>query len=178
VRRDRALHRAFRAVLAALAQPGRAFDGPLVDGVDAARRTATLAIEAIWDAATPMHFTQPALPLRFEARAEAADAAGVIVVEGGLDAATVSEARRGSEELPEDGATIVCIGGSHVRTPVRLRGPGIDGETVVALPLAPAALAAREEACARYPLGIDLVFFESDGRIAGLPRTTRVEVLT
>jgi phosphonate C-P lyase system protein PhnH len=176
--RERALHRAFRAVLTALSQPGRAFDGPLVDGVDAARRTATLAIEAIWDAGTPMHFTGPVLPLRFEARGVAPDAAGVLVVEGPLEPALVIAAKRGSEELPEDGATIVCIAGAAVRTRALLSGPGIDGERTAVLPFAPAVLAARAEACARYPLGIDLVAFGRDGRIVGLPRTTRVEVLS
>lgn len=174
--RDLALHCAFRAVLSALAHPGRAFDGPLAGGADAARRTATLAIEAIWDGATPMYFTAP-LPLRFEARAAAAEEAAVLVIDGSLEAALVGTARRGSEELPEDGATLVCVGGAPARTSVCLRGPGIDGERTVRLPLTAEALAAREAACARYPLGIDLVFFGTDGRIAGLPRTTKVEVL-
>ncbi len=174
--RDRALHCAFRAVLSALAHPGQAFDGPLAGGADAARRTATLAIEAIWDGTTPMYFAAP-LPLRFEARAAAPDEAAVLVVEGALDEALVGAARRGSEELPEDGATLVCIGGAPARTAACLRGPGIDGERTVRLPLTAAALVAREAACARYPLGIDIVFFGTDGRIAGLPRTTQVEVL-
>jgi alpha-D-ribose 1-methylphosphonate 5-triphosphate synthase subunit PhnH len=122
-----------------------------------------------------MHFTGPALPLRFESRAAAPEAAGVLVVEGPLEPALVIAANRGSEELPEDGATFVCIAGAPVRTRARLSGPGIDGERTAVLPFAPATLAARAEACARYPLGIDLVAFGRDGRIIALPRTTRVE---
>lgn len=175
--RDRALHRAFRAVLEALAHPGRSIDGPLVGGVDAARRTATLAIEAIWDAATSLYCAVPELPLRFAPCAADPEAADVIVVEGAPDPALVGAAKRGSEEVPEGGATFVCIAGAPARTPVRLSGPGIDGETTAALPLAPAVLAARDEACACYPLGIDFVIFEPDGRIVGVPRTTKVDLV-
>ena len=176
--RDLALHRAFRAVLEALAHPGRSIDGPLVGGVDVARRTATLAIEAIWDAATSLYCAaSPALPLRFAPFAAEPETADVIVVEGAPDPALVGAAKRGNEELPEEGATFVCIAGAPARTPVRLSGPGIDGETTAALPLAPAVLAARDEACACYPLGIDFVIFERDGRIVGLPRTTKVDLV-
>jgi alpha-D-ribose 1-methylphosphonate 5-triphosphate synthase subunit PhnH len=175
--REIALHRAFRSVLAALAHPGRPFDGPFVGAVDSGRRTAALAIEAIWDAATPMHFTRRGFPLRFEGWVAAPDAASVLVVEGPLEPSLVAGAKRGSEEFPEDGATIVCIVDAHVRTPARLRGPGIDGDVTVVLPFSPEVLAARGAACARYPLGVDLVVFESLGRIVGLPRTTQVEVL-
>jgi alpha-D-ribose 1-methylphosphonate 5-triphosphate synthase subunit PhnH len=181
--RERALHSAFRAVLAALAQPGCAFEGPFADGIDAGRRTATLALDAIWDGATPMHVAAPAraagppLPLRFEMRSAAANAASVLIVEGAPEPALLLAAKRGSDEAPEDGATFVCIIDAAARTPARLRGPGIDGEWEIALPLSPAALAARAEACGRYPLGIDLVFFERDGRVVGLPRTTSVEIL-
>jgi alpha-D-ribose 1-methylphosphonate 5-triphosphate synthase subunit PhnH len=84
----------------------------------------------------------------------------------------------GTELEPELGATIVrVVEDGFPRLAVVLEGPGVDGRHETSIPLTRPELAARDRACANYPLGIDLVFVETDGRVAALPRTTRVRSL-
>jgi alpha-D-ribose 1-methylphosphonate 5-triphosphate synthase subunit PhnH len=84
----------------------------------------------------------------------------------------------GTELEPELGATIVrVVEDGFPRLAVVLEGPGVDARHETSIPLTRPELAARDRACANYPLGIDLVFVETDGRVAALPRTTRVRSL-
>lgn len=147
---DRVAHRAFRALLLAAAYPGRLQPGP----GSAAAETLEALQDAVWvDAPQPPLLLDP-----------------------GDAATTVLTAERGTEVEPELGATLVrVVGAADARLPVVLRGPGVDGELETTLPLTDGELAARDEACSRRPLGVDLVFVEPDGRIATLPRSTKVE---
>ena len=146
---EREAHRAFRALLLAHAYPGRAQPGPASRAEDALR----MLEEAVWvDAPRPplVIGTEDATPI--------------------LAAAT-----RGTELEPELGATVVrVVDGRGLRLRVVLEGPGVNGTCETSIPLTPGELAARDEACASYPLGIDLVFVEADGRVAALPRTARI----
>ena len=59
-----------------------------------------------------------------------------------------------------------------------MRGPGIDGSRDLPVAgLGDEALAARADALA-YPLGFDILLIDAAGRVAGLPRTTTIEVLS
>ena len=58
-----------------------------------------------------------------------------------------------------------------------LSGPGVPGRReLLVYGLPAAAIAARNQACAEYPLGVDLVLATTDGRVAALPRTTTVTI--
>lgn len=148
---ERTAHRAFRALLLATSYPGRRQPGP----APSAKEVLEALREAVWVDA-------PQGPLMM-----ADDAAGQL-----------EEADRGTELEPERGATLVrLVGAGAPRLRAVLEGPGVDGSIRVWLPLTASELAARDRACAAYPLGVDLVFLEADGGIAALPRTTRVTVL-
>ncbi len=57
-----------------------------------------------------------------------------------------------------------------------LRGPGIsETARLGADGLGPGLLALRAQKCSEYPLGVDLVFVDPAGRLAAVPRTTRVQ---
>ena len=57
----------------------------------------------------------------------------------------------------------------------RMTGPGIPGETTLSpLGLPPGFVAARAEAVAGYPAGIDVLLVTRDGHVVGLPRTTTI----
>ena len=57
----------------------------------------------------------------------------------------------------------------------RMSGPGIRGETTLSpLGLAPGFVAARADAVAGYPAGIDVLLVTRDGRVVGVPRTTTI----
>lgn len=57
---------------------------------------------------------------------------------------------------------------------LRLTGPGIDGETGVRIGTGGGWLAARAEKNREYPMGIDMIFVDSEHRAVCLPRTTQI----
>lgn len=90
--------------------------------------------------------------------------------------------RRGSLEFPDDGATLLV----DVQTldqneagslELTLTGPGIESVQRLRLAGLPAAFFhSRDRAVAQYPMGIDLILIDGQGRVAGLPRTTGVTI--
>jgi alpha-D-ribose 1-methylphosphonate 5-triphosphate synthase subunit PhnH len=103
----------------------------------------------------------------------------------GRSGALLPELRQGAEASPEDGATaLICvsemvdgpIGGGTV---LELQGPGIRETTtftVWGLPTAAhGAIVATRRA---YPLGVDVILADRQGRCVGLPRTTRMSLLS
>jgi alpha-D-ribose 1-methylphosphonate 5-triphosphate synthase subunit PhnH len=137
-------HRAFRSLLEALARPARWFATPAHD----AERALDLLRLSVWDGDQTLVVT---------------DQRGATAAFAGADV--------GTEEEPERGATVVVVGGEEV-TPVTVEGPGVAEPFEVNLPLARAAIEARQAACSRYPLGVDTVLIDAQGRVLGLPRTT------
>ncbi|HTF12065.1 MAG TPA: phosphonate C-P lyase system protein PhnH [Asanoa sp.] len=84
---------------------------------------------------------------------------------------------RGTAEAPEDGALVSLavaeLDGGDRRW--RLSGPGIaDTATLAPRGLPDSFVAARAEAVAAYPAGIDVLLVTDDGRVVGLPRTTTI----
>lgn len=145
-------HRAYRAVLLALARPGQP---------------------------QPMRAPDPGVAAtRILCSTWAADDPSVVVIDGEVEPAALVGAPRGTDERPEDGATVlVIVEPVAPTTAVRLSGPGVDGTVTTELPLTTAAIEARTKACADWPRGIDVVFVVAGPAAIGLPRTTRVEVV-
>jgi alpha-D-ribose 1-methylphosphonate 5-triphosphate synthase subunit PhnH len=81
----------------------------------------------------------------------------------------------GSALYPDDGATLAIRVAHDGGQRLRLRGPGIDGVTEIAVGLPPAFWALRANLCA-YPEGFDL-FLVAGASVIGIPRSTQVEVL-
>jgi alpha-D-ribose 1-methylphosphonate 5-triphosphate synthase subunit PhnH len=151
-------HRLFRAALLALAYPG--WPVPVTGAND--HEIARALIEASWPDSTNVS-TEP-------------ESADVLLVEGPSSDGRLLKAPRGTEELPEEGATAIYIVHQPTSTEVRLSGPGIDGMSTVVLPLTAQELADRAVCCAHRPLGVDLLMI-TGGTVIGLPRSTRVEVI-
>jgi alpha-D-ribose 1-methylphosphonate 5-triphosphate synthase subunit PhnH len=76
----------------------------------------------------------------------------------------------GTPEYPDRSATLIVDLPALTPTGARLTGPGIRDTAALSLP-DPAAFAAN---AARFPLGLDFILCAGD-RLAALPRTTRVE---
>lgn len=91
----------------------------------------------------------------------------------------------GSHWSPETGAMLVqqvadiCLDPSESSaTAWHLSGPGIPADTRRILDchgLSPAWLQTRNALCDNYPAGVDCLLIAQDGRITGLPRTTRIQ---
>lgn len=56
-----------------------------------------------------------------------------------------------------------------------LKGPGIEDESFVRIPLTPGWLKARAEKNAEYPLGLDMLVVDENNKLLCLPRTTQIE---
>ncbi|WP_131766109.1 phosphonate C-P lyase system protein PhnH [Protofrankia symbiont of Coriaria ruscifolia] len=146
------LHDAFRATLVALSHPGSVQPVPGAgDVVEAVR----LVLDATWE--------PEALP---------------VVITGVPEPGELLDLPVGTEEEPELGATVVVLVDEDAPvTRVRLSGPGVDGDLDTDLPLAAGVLAEREQACAAWPRGIDVVVVGPGPCVVGLPRTTRIALL-
>lgn len=88
---------------------------------------------------------------------------------------SIKQAPVGSMMYPDDAATLIvgCRFGSGMT--MKLRGPGINGEQSLQLEVNPKLWDVRARS-RRYPLGWDL-FLVDGGRIAGIPRTTEIEII-
>lgn len=91
----------------------------------------------------------------------------------------LAKAQVGSPDSPEFGATLVidCSGAAR-STKTVLTGPGIRGSRRLELPLSPELLGELEEKNAAFPLGVDCFLLVAPDGLIGLPRTTRIEVLS
>jgi len=167
-------HACFRAVLSALAHPGRRFAlGGAVDAVDGVGAL----VGALYESDTPI-CCDASWALPFPARRVAAEQAQLLLLHGAASGGALARAPRGSEEHPSYGATALYVATDQPfdGTAVALRGPGVDGLLRTSLALTVAELAERATACARRPLGVDLLLVGADGSVTGLPRSTLVEV--
>jgi len=191
--------RSFRTLLDAMAHAGRthAFPDAALQGLRPddpglapplpAGVAATLL--TLLDAQTPAllagEFAAGAAWLRFHtgARPAAADEplAMAAARAADVDAALWSRLALGSDDAPQDGATLVVEvdalgdqpGGQGIA--LNLSGPGIpDTRRLVVAGLAPAFWAWRESLAGAWPRGVDLVLTHGE-RVAALPRSTRIQ---
>jgi len=168
---------AFRAMLEAMARPGRIF------GIAGASPPAPLSVAAgtallvLADGTTPVHLagghdtaavrdwitfhTGAPLAAREQAALAVGHWANLLPLDG---------YRIGVPDYPDRSATLIVEMPSLDAAGARLTGPGIETEHRLALP----DLAAFRANRALFPLGLDF-FFTAGGRIAALPRTTIVE---
>ena len=178
--------RVFRAVLDALAHPGRVLTLSTPE-----TPPAPLGIASAGVCLTLLDFETPLWLDRAAATAPVQDYlrfhCGVPLVEAPADArfALIADATTlpplsafdaGTDERPDRSATlIVQVGGLASGSGRRLSGPGIDGQARLQVNGAPPGFwnAVRTNA-AGFPRGVDLFLCAGD-RIAALPRTTRVE---
>ncbi|MGL5415091.1 MAG: phosphonate C-P lyase system protein PhnH [Clostridium sp.] len=88
----------------------------------------------------------------------------------------IENAKIGTLISPEKSATIVCeISDLNKGDLVKLKGPGVLDEKFIGLPLVEEWRKIRDFKNSEYPMGIDLIFVDSYGKIICIPRTTRVE---
>lgn len=107
------------------------------------------------------------------------EAADFIFVPKGRSRGQVARAKCGSQEFPDEGATIIYQVGELDEAEgggdITLKGPGIKD---VAKPFI-AGLALEElriftELNAQYPLGVDFILVDTSNRIMALPRSLRI----
>lgn len=179
--------RTFRAMLAAMSMPGS-----IEVLTDANPSDATVAVVAIaqsfLDHEVTFHVAaeggsalEDAILRRTGARTAPLDRAGYVFADATHARCAVEQAVEGALEEPEQSATLIvrCAQVGAGDLALRLTGPGVDGEITLRLGgLGADVIEARNERNGPFPTGIDLLFVDAQGRLAGLPRSTQVEVLT
>lgn len=169
--------RAFREILEALARPG------MIRRVSGATPPATLSIAAgvallvLADPTTRVHLAGAADCsavrdwIAFHIGAPISKAEDADFAVGTWEALhPVTRFRIGQPDYPDRSATLIVECDRLVNHGPALTGPGIETATWLNLPETAAFRANR----ALFPLGFDTLFTAGD-RVAGLPRSTRVE---
>lgn len=178
--------RVFRAVMDAFAAPGTIGNlGALVEAPSRIQPAAAALLAALSDDDAPV-FLEAADPqlaawLAFQTGAAVTgepDDAAFAVLAPGSDPAGWSRFPLGTHRDPDRGTTLVLpVDGLKGGAPLRLRGPGIERERIVAPLGLPAGFrAARAANHALFPRGHDLVLV-CGTELMALPRTTRIEEL-
>lgn len=175
----------FRGVLDAMAHPGRvvAVAGRVAPPAPLLPAAAAI-VAALADEGTPVfldtaladpavggwigfHTGAPVTPMP-------ADAAFAVIAD--LDAMPAFAAfAQGTAEYPDRSTTLILqVDGFTGSAPLRLAGPGIDGNAVVAPePLPAGFVAAMQANRARFPCGVDVIL-AGPAAIVALPRAIRV----
>jgi alpha-D-ribose 1-methylphosphonate 5-triphosphate synthase subunit PhnH len=168
----------FRAVLDAMARPGTVFLLSATERAPAFAVLRALADNEVTVAVPGDPVLERQLSLSTGSRAASVGEAAYVWFPSDPGEALLGLSR-GEPETPEDGATAVITAASVGEGALwlALAGPGIRDAAQLCLDgVSAATIAARNAACAAYPLGIDLVFVDARGRCAALPRTTTVQV--
>lgn len=183
--------RVFRAVLEALSRPGRVQTLPAqllvpLEPEGLGRATAAVLLTLL-DAETRV-WLHPSLQtdttrawLQFHTGVQQVDGArrAAFVVTDADHAAPAlwSELERGSDSVPQEGATLVVeVPSLEQGLALSLRGPGIESVQGLRVgDLHAGFWQARAALEADFPLGIELILTSGD-RLAALPRSTRVSL--
>ena len=175
--------RAFRCILKAMSEPGTVVTLPFQPAWGDLSAAATAVILTLIDHDTPL-WLDPALKndsvvsnVRFHTGATLVpDTAAPFALISAASDIDVSQFFAGDSVAPEKSTTVIVdVAGLQEGVSVRLSGPGINTERIVA-PQLPDIL--REYRCLNntlFPAGIDLILTCGNALMA-LPRTTRVEV--
>lgn len=169
--------RAFRAVLEAVARPGRIWT------VEGAVPPAPLSVAAgtvlltLADGTTPVHLAGDAdcQPVRdwitFHIGAPLVGAGQAVFAVGRWqDLLPLGRFHPGDPDYPDRAATLIVLMDDLTNAGARLTGPGIKDAAQLSLP----EIAAFQRNAAQFPLGLDFIFTAGD-RVAALPRSTKVE---
>jgi alpha-D-ribose 1-methylphosphonate 5-triphosphate synthase subunit PhnH len=169
--------RGFRAILEAMAHPGRIVRLAGASAPAPASPALATALLALADPTTPVHLAgrHDTADLRqwlaFHTGAPTGPRAGAVFAAGDWAAlGPLADYDAGLPEYPDRSATLIVEVPQLANTGLRLTGPGIEHEAHLSLPEG----AAFRWNAARFPLGLDFLFTCGD-RLAALPRTTRVE---
>ncbi len=169
--------RAFRALLEAMARPGRSFAVAGAEPPAPLSVAAGVALLTLTDSTTPLHLAGAADCdavrgwIAFHTGAPLVPAEEAQFALGRwADLQPVTRFRIGEPSYPDRSATLIVELDRLEPEGPRLTGPGIESHAVLSLPETAAFRANR----ALFPLGFDTIL-TCAGRLAALPRSTMVE---
>lgn len=174
--------RDYRRLIDVFGRPGQIAAIDTVDGVPpVVVLAAGLADVDVTVAVLDQEWERPFLVATGATRADISRAQHVVTTQT-LTVDQLASMRRGDALHPEYGARVFAavtgFGDAVDSTTLVLSGPGNAGEARLAVDgLAPELFDALAIANADFPAGIDLVLVAPDGRIAAIPRSSRISVV-
>jgi len=177
-------HATFRVVLKAMSRPGTPCRLPVQESVTGEHARLIQLLSCLMD--NEVSFTivgddggtlATDLSLRTGSAQVDIDKSDFVIATGGTTSGLSSRIKRGTLEYPDGGATLVYLvdeiaeeGGT-----AELSGPGVNGTVCpLFIGLSASELRGLREINAEYPLGVDAMFLDTNGRIACIPRSTRI----
>jgi len=88
-----------------------------------------------------------------------------------------NKAKMGTAKDPEYSGTFIIKCKEFDGLKVKLKGPGIDKEKIVFLPINKSFVEFFNEKNSYYPLGNEVFFLNENGKIIALSRTTKMEII-
>ncbi len=174
-------HLTFRVLLQAMSHPGRVYplpDFPL-DSQVAVEFLGSIMDSEVGFAVIGDSELEKAIGHRTGSRRVSPGEADFLVVGNGSGSGELAGVKRGSLEYPDSGATILYLV-EELRAgngDIILSGPGIDGTASLQIKGLPAGEAHRLQMVnSEFPLGVDAVFLDGNGRIACIPRSSQIGV--
>ncbi|MCZ8272947.1 MAG: phosphonate C-P lyase system protein PhnH [Microcystis sp. LE19-4.1E] len=173
----------FRAVMQALAEPGRIVPaGAMVGEASPLGPVARAIALSLLDFEVKFHLSPSLIgaagDITFHTGsrlADRADDAEFAFVDCAHDALDLARYAQGTPEYPDRSTTIILKVESLAGGPIyTIAGPGIPGARTLEIPGLPHDFVAQWSAnAARSPLGVDLLFVTNEA-VLGLPRSTRI----
>ena len=91
--------------------------------------------------------------------------------------AVIENAKCGTLSDPHKSATVVIRNNGSPDCPIKVSGPGIDGQMSIQATLTVRdAIAFRDKQNYEYPQGVDMIFISDEGELFAMPRLIRIEV--
>lgn len=181
--------RVFRVLLDALARPGRVLELPagLIDVDTPAPVLVPLALADLEVTLAVLEPAEPGWAARLEratgARRATAERADLVLALQPPRPDELRALRRGTPDRPDLGCRLVlacdriAVAASEPAVLLDLTGPGVPGTARLAVTGLPVeVLEALVAVNRRFPLGVDTFLVGTGGHVAGLPRSTRVQI--
>jgi alpha-D-ribose 1-methylphosphonate 5-triphosphate synthase subunit PhnH len=172
----------FRVLLQSLSRPGRVFQLPAPQNGPGIVPLA-LAVIGSKVAVTGAPDWQARICRATGASPAGLEEASLVAIYGTAEAGTISRLRRGCATAPEDGAKVglackALTEGAQAETTIELTGPGVKGRRLLGVDgVGREVFDALRAANAMFPAGVDVWLVDERGRVAGLPRSARLEVI-
>ena len=185
----------YRLLLDAMARPGKINILPRMQITTPPQLTSAAALVGFALLNADVSFfvagSEPEVPTRYllvntSARPVDAHEADFVFATGAASPMLVESMKKGSLPYPEEGATLILdvpalatepqgLGHGGSGLALTLQGPGVAGQCILFVRGLNATLVeGLQQSNIEFPLGIDLILTDGDGRMACIPRSSRI----
>ena len=172
-------HRTFRVILRGMSHPGKVYSLPGEPETGAIKLLGCLMDHEVSFAVLDNRDMETALALHTGSRPVSPEEADYIIVCDGTTSGILADCRRGSLEYPDTGATIMYLVEELIEGDegIVLSGPGVNGTISLQVKgLQTSEFRLLQKVNSEFPLGVDALFLDRCGRIACIPRSSRIGV--